>query len=523
MCADLLGRRGHVIALEKDSRRRATLIRRLIHEGQLRGPYLSPCCQQQHAATRNNGSSSGNSSCSSSSSNSNSSSKSSRAHFLRLSEMAAKRPLYFARSDEAPHSAAGGAAAAAGAATAAAPAVAAATTAAGRSYPRLASSVPHLLVEVRGTDFTSVEGKQSPFCFVEKILLDPSCSGSGLPTHQSMPATPTPPREIPTPVAATPTTATATAEEAAEISTATAAAAATDAAAAAARDCPGDEPPVAAAAAERSTATFEELPDLLQCSWEGWSSRSDGTSPGGPQRRGPLPTVIPPAGEERRVSRLATLQQKLLLHALSSFPSAFVVCYSTCSVYTLENEGVLSNVGLQQQQQQQQEQQQQQQQQKGSLALWSVCRPAALHPGWFPPPSAVAELQQQIESSSNSNSSTNGSSHSSSSDSKRLSEAMKSFGCLCVRASPQTHRCRGFFLATIQRDKPPPPTAALGAATAAASAATSTAAATAGGRGRGKRKQREKAKNEVSIPATGGDKSNKKRKIRGCSKAGIRV
>ncbi|VDN98339.1 unnamed protein product [Rodentolepis nana] len=47
--------------------------------------------------------------------------------------------------------------------------------------------------------------------------------------------------------------------------------------------------------------------------------------------------------ETGRVDRLASLQAKILRHALS-FPSVLVVVYSTCSVYQQENEGVIMDV-----------------------------------------------------------------------------------------------------------------------------------------------------------------------------------
>lgn len=42
-----------------------------------------------------------------------------------------------------------------------------------------------------------------------------------------------------------------------------------------------------------------------------------------------------------RVAQLARIQGKLLLHALVNFPSVHTICYSTCSIFREENENVV--------------------------------------------------------------------------------------------------------------------------------------------------------------------------------------
>lgn len=466
----MLGTKGHLIVLERDTKRLAAMLRRLQQEAALRGPYLSPCCKQERAASNNRSKHPGKAR-----------SDSNREEFLWLAELAGKRPLYFARSSELPGSAAVDAPAAPAAA----------------SYPKLAAALPMLLVEVRRADFAAVDGKVPPFCCAQKIVLDPSCSGSGLPIH-----------------AATATAIPATAREPCGKNGARCLRAV--AAGTKARTCD----PVASAstvvAAVSASSVENDPPDLLRWSWEGWKYRSSVCSPseglpldGRPAESfdGPLPGVVPSECGEKRVVRLAAMQQKLLLHALTAFPAACLVCYSTCSLYVHENEAVLLGVGLQQPQQQTQRREgqtsQQQERQNTALQGWHVFRPS-LHPGWFVPAAAVLELRQQIRSSS-------------SRSTEKLEKALESFGSLCVRASFQTHKCRGFFLATVRRSSP-----SLGAPTAAAITA---AGKTAAGIGGGKTRKRKKEANELvaTVSSVEATKTNKKRKIRGCTKAGIRI
>ncbi|KAL8450480.1 hypothetical protein Emag_003170 [Eimeria magna] len=461
---DCLGSKGHLIALEKHEGRRAILLRRLLVEGRLKGPFTSPTCTHQYKVSSSSGTGTDNScsrtgsSCENACSNSggNSSSSSDNERFLHFARLAAKRPLYLARAeDDARDCDTSAAAVPAPAAAERSPAAAAA------SYPKVAALLPSLLVEVRGIDFAAVDGTAPPFCFAQKILLDPSCSGSGLPTHQ--------PSAVAIPAAVKPATA--------------------------------------------DGGASEEGISLQQWSWESWrGDHLHGLSTGEASKR--LPTVTPPPTQDRRVSRLAALQQKLLLHALTAFPAARAVCYSTCSLYVQENESVLLSLGLHKQQQLQQRSQQPQQQQ-ARLSTWRVCRPP-LHAGWFPTASAVSQLVQQIESS------TSGSNNSSTT--RQLQEALQQFGPLCVRATPETHKCRGFFLAAIQRTELQPP---LAPAAALKATATSAAAAgtSAGGKraGRGKRKKLDRGQeSDAHAPARRG-RLGPLRNIRSCTKAGINV
>lgn len=48
--------------------------------------------------------------------------------------------------------------------------------------------------------------------------------------------------------------------------------------------------------------------------------------------------------EEARLSKLTSLQEKFLKHAMNAFPNAKRIVYSTCSVYPEENERVVTNV-----------------------------------------------------------------------------------------------------------------------------------------------------------------------------------
>ncbi|KAL8272486.1 hypothetical protein Esti_003609 [Eimeria stiedai] len=448
---DCLGSQGHLIALEKHEGRRAILLRRLMVEGRLRGPFTSPTCSHQYQVSSSSGTGTGSgssrtgSSCNSSSSNTE--------HFLHLARLAAKRPLYLTRAADDARDCGASAAAAAAAK------IATAKTAAA-SYPKVAALLPSLLVEVRGIDFAGVDGAASPFCFAQKIFLDPSCSGSGLPTHHTS-------------------------------GLATAAAV---------------QPAVA------DNGAREEGISLQRWSWERWGGEDvhEGSTEEASTR---LPIVTPPPTQDKRVSRLAALQQKLLLHALTAFPAARAVCYSTCSLYVQENESVLFSLGLHKQQHQQQHSQQLQQQQ-AKLSAWRVCRPP-LHAGWFPTASAVSQLVQQIERSSNSSNS-----------SRQLQDALQHFGPICVRAAPETHKCRGFFLAAIQRAEVRPPLAPAAAATKAATAIAAAAATSAGRKGAGRGKKKRLGGwgqgSDAHTPAKRG-RLGPLKNIRSCSKAGIKL
>lgn len=48
--------------------------------------------------------------------------------------------------------------------------------------------------------------------------------------------------------------------------------------------------------------------------------------------------------DQERIDSLASFQRRILLHALTSFPSVKTVCYSTCSIYVDENECVVDEV-----------------------------------------------------------------------------------------------------------------------------------------------------------------------------------
>ncbi len=48
-----------------------------------------------------------------------------------------------------------------------------------------------------------------------------------------------------------------------------------------------------------------------------------------------------PVSEPNRLKKLSNLQSKLLRHALTQFPNAKRVVYSTCSVHPEENEAVI--------------------------------------------------------------------------------------------------------------------------------------------------------------------------------------
>lgn len=48
--------------------------------------------------------------------------------------------------------------------------------------------------------------------------------------------------------------------------------------------------------------------------------------------------------DKQRIKKLCAFQFKLLMHALTNFPNAKRVVYSTCSVLTVENEKVVDDV-----------------------------------------------------------------------------------------------------------------------------------------------------------------------------------
>lgn len=102
---------------------------------------------------------------------------------------------------------------------------------------------------------------------------------------------------------------------------------------------------------------------------------------------------------DQRLKGLSEFQTKMLVHSLTSFPSVKTVCYSTCSVFAEENEQVVLN-SLEKC--------------KGQLRF---SLDFALE-GWENPPKSYQ-------------------------DGSSLAEIHKR----CLFVDPETHRCRGFFLA----------------------------------------------------------------------------
>jgi len=110
-----------------------------------------------------------------------------------------------------------------------------------------------------------------------------------------------------------------------------------------------------------------------------------------------------------RVAKLAKFQKIMLLHAASAFPSVQSICYSTCSNYVEEDEEVIAAILCELDGR------------STGLDSESPFIPVAAVPWW---PSTPAPEALKFE-----------------------------WSWKCVRSSYDTHRCRGFFLAKLERNK----------------------------------------------------------------------
>lgn len=187
----------------------------------------------------------------------------------------------------------------------------------GTFSPRPCSSPGHplLLVEVRVADFLQLSGSEAPFCFVEKLLLDPSCSGSGLPLHALE--------------------ARGVAEHLPLLSTASV-------------HRQDDKAPVSRSSTRSGSApdadqSLDHSADSTTSSFDADHLRSyDDSGYHATPALGVMSRLSPEMSSLRRVQQLGAFQRRLLLHALTNFPSLRVCCYSTCSSYVEENEGVVA-------------------------------------------------------------------------------------------------------------------------------------------------------------------------------------
>nr|PUA84436.1 NOL1/NOP2/Sun family protein [Toxoplasma gondii TgCATBr9] len=293
---DRLQGRGRLIALERDSKRAATLIRRLLLHGSLQGPYTDPRCRAPLRGSTVPVSAASRAPRDADSSNWRDSKTTKKEEpqptiYDAYARYASQRPLFFTNVDMSSSSASSSCSS---------------PCSLDSTGGRDSTGLPALLVEVRVTDFLSVSGSEPPFCFVEKMILDPSCSGSGLPLHISTgtrtaaspprPQEDVPPLPPPSSFSSPPS--------------------------------PPSSPPssplsssVSSPSPSCSFASFSPVPEMSR-----------------------LSRLSPPPGSLARVRQLSRFQGTLLAHALTTFPKLSVCCYSTCSSYVEENEAVVARV-----------------------------------------------------------------------------------------------------------------------------------------------------------------------------------
>ncbi|PFH37993.1 hypothetical protein BESB_003340 [Besnoitia besnoiti] len=433
---DRLRGRGRLVALERDRTRAAALLRRLLRQGGLDGPFTDARCLPRSRL-----------SASASAPSPDSSKKGMRARdadggdceatrgvgeggtrvYEAYAQYATRRPLYFTR---------------ASAATSAEESTS--PDSSGASTPRPSSSpspsapapgadgLPALLVEVRVVDFLSISGALPPFCFVQKMLLDPSCSGSGLPLHLSH-------SQIDLPSSSSVSSASRVS------SSSSSAASRTSRAPAQASSRPAD----LAASASPASLGFCALPPLDA-----------------------LSRLSPPPWHLSRVRQLASFQRRLLTHALTQFPRLTVCCYSTCSSYVEENEAVVDYALASLRGDQESREKRAHADDAEAGGAWRLRRGREVDTRWFPSPELLKrmtqKLRQEVERGGDEApdaarddapriQQTRSSSEGGAQPAKEIEtwrEALQTFGPCCIRSSPGTHCCRGFFLARLERAPP---------------------------------------------------------------------
>ncbi|PHJ17289.1 nol1 nop2 sun family protein [Cystoisospora suis] len=212
---DLLHGHGHLIALERDLDRAVVLIRRLLLQGNLDGPFLASACSPASRLSSPLGAPGPAAPSTDSPSHQEMKNvdrlkesldqkrNNEKVHrgdddvFRTYARKASQQPLYFTSRGHIP-----------GKTPQSSPSLNSSCSPSyaqgpsssrptlgcpclalrGRGSPSPVSDPscghPLLLVEVRVTDFLRISGFDPPFCYVEKLVLDPSCSGSGLPLHR---------------------------------------------------------------------------------------------------------------------------------------------------------------------------------------------------------------------------------------------------------------------------------------------------------------------------------------------------
>ncbi|CBZ52896.1 conserved hypothetical protein [Neospora caninum Liverpool] len=418
---DRLQGRGHLIALERDVKRAATLIRRLRLHGNLDGPFSDPSCSPtSRIPSAGSGSSRATDAWRGTVSDEKKETRKSRpddglpsqSDCATYARYAARRPLYFTNAVNTHSSSPSSSSPSSSSLASSSP-----SSESSASVLRDSKARSALLVEVRVTDFLSVSGSKPPFCFVEKMLLDPSCSGSGLPLHIS-------------------------------------------------------------SAAHSTSSLGETSEDLSPASSSSSSSSSlasfspscEGFCPLPPLAR--LSPLSPPSASLARVRQLARFQRTLLSHALSTFPKLLLCCYSTCSSYVEENEAVLAHVLGQ----------------SGDAAAeeagkgcgrWRLRRGREIDSRWHPSCNLLKLMATKLEEEQTAReervaggnnvrlSETSGKVGRATQEPRKMpsrdeanretetvtwKRALATFGPACIRSSPATHFCRGFFLARLERE-----------------------------------------------------------------------
>lgn len=416
---DLLHGRGHLIALERDLDRAAVLIRRLLLQGNLEGPFLASTCSPASRLCSPLGAPSPAASSTDSPSQQEgksvdrlNESLNQKRHiqnmnrgdgdvFHTYARRASQQPLYFTTRGHPPDktppsSSSSDSPCSPSHAWGSSPASLGCPCLVSRGHgspsPVLDPSCRHplLLVEVRVTDFLRVSGSEPPFCFVEKLVLDPSCSGSGLPLHR-LNAHGFPGHSSPLVTVAPTDTRNDNKLNSREGSCGHSEgwsplqgnhSTDQDTVRGTTSSLPADDK--ASAHPSQSVAASAVLQghkwtDMGEAGpGAGSSQRNSGPTASDEAHRGPSPLdggsvtretlsmgirkdvddsgfhatpplsimsrLSPEMGSLRRVQQLGAFQRRLLAHALTNFPSLRVCCYSTCSSYVEENEGVVAYV-----------------------------------------------------------------------------------------------------------------------------------------------------------------------------------
>lgn len=154
----------------------------------------------------------------------------------------------------------------------------------------LAGADPTVTV-LQGQDFLALDPSDPEFTNVSGLLLDPSCSGSGIIGRDDVPQL-----TLPTPDASKPSQPKGKKRKR--------------------RDGKGNEP--------------EEQQDKVHTAGLSTSLSDENDIPSG-------------AVDDERLTKLSNLQARIVEHALT-FPNATCVTYSTCSIHLIENEAVVARI-----------------------------------------------------------------------------------------------------------------------------------------------------------------------------------